>query len=729
MELNSLLGRIGKARTQTQEKFLALIIGRESVHSAVWQANDPHPKIETTGSLEEYNGDADKLITAADASLSTALENVSPEPNKVILGLPENWVEGEKIASSKQKLLRELLEKLSLKPIGFVVVAEAIINFIKIKEGTPLTTILIELTETEATISLVKVGKIVSNHTVGRSDDLGSDVEEGLARFKSPDSLPSRMLLVDGHLDLEAARQTLLSYAWQEKLPFLHVPKIELLDKDIPLHSVVVAAGTQSVSGVAPAVKPKEPKADLEKHGFYPDKDVHKKQQTAPVPSHPPQPQKAVAPPVDKNAPQRIEEPQLDAEPKPQNFLAQLLEAPKKALAKVTSVFQKGSQSLSSGSKKLPPMVIILLVVVLLVGGGAVIAYFRVPKAQVTLYLNPKNIETEIDFTIASGRSTDPDRNRIKGDIVEIDLEDQLQKDTTGSSLIGDEATGEVTIFNKTSNLKKFSAGTVIVGPSSLEFELDEDVSIASQSANTGTFGTTDTKVTSLAVGSESNLSNDTVLTIKGFDSSNYSAKAKGAFTGGSSKEIRSVSEEDRETLLEDLTEKLEAKADEELNKEINPDETLVNSGYEQEVVSQKFTKAVGEETDSIGLTMKLRLTTLKFKTEDLLLLIQDDTSEVPEGFISLESASEIDIEEAIVEDGEAEVTAVLTTKLIPKLDQEEIISNLRGKFPESTESYLKSLPSFARVEIELSPKLPKRLATFPRRIQNITLNIEVEEK
>src|SRR3989344_3783157 len=246
MELGSLLTKFNQSKSSSPLQFLALSIGSETVHSTVWHTESGQAKIVSEGSIEEWGGDEAKLVTAVDNSLATALEPIEREPDKIIFGLPESWVTNDKIIPQRQTILKDIAEKLSLTPIGFVVITEALIHWLKHKEGTPPTAILLELSETDVIVTLVKLGKSLGSQIVGRSDDLGADVEEGLARFNQTDSLPSRMIIYDGHLDLEAARQTLLSYAWQDKLPFLHFHKIELLDKDVVIRAVAHAGGTDT---------------------------------------------------------------------------------------------------------------------------------------------------------------------------------------------------------------------------------------------------------------------------------------------------------------------------------------------------------------------------------------------------------------------------------------------------------------------------------------------------
>src|SRR3972149_4363417 len=217
MEFKNLLGKLNQGG-EAAKQFLALEISAETVKTAVWQVVDEKTSIVRTGSIEEWQDDsAEELVTAADASLTKALEGIPKEPEEVIFGLPESWVGKEGIAEGRKSYLQTIFKKLGLKPVGFVVTTEALAHYLRTIEGGPPSAILLALSETEVAVTVVRLGTIVGTQTVGRSEDLSKDVEEGLSRFGSLDNnLPSRMLLYDGTGDLEAAKQVLLSYDWQE---------------------------------------------------------------------------------------------------------------------------------------------------------------------------------------------------------------------------------------------------------------------------------------------------------------------------------------------------------------------------------------------------------------------------------------------------------------------------------------------------------------------------------
>ena len=186
MNLPNILAKF-TTKEKTQEQFLAIEIGTETVTTAVWQVVDGQTQIVKLGATEEWKTEKDSidsLLTAIDASLEKALADAEPEPNKVIFGLQESWVAGETITKDYAKILKRISEKLEFEPIGFVVTSEAIVHLLKQQEGTPPTAILILVTESEIQVTLVNVGKILGSQTVSRSEDIGADVEEGLARFE-----------------------------------------------------------------------------------------------------------------------------------------------------------------------------------------------------------------------------------------------------------------------------------------------------------------------------------------------------------------------------------------------------------------------------------------------------------------------------------------------------------------------------------------------------------------
>ncbi|MCG2691438.1 hypothetical protein L6272_01280, partial [Microgenomates group bacterium] len=491
-----------------------------------------------------------------DQSISAISANISPEPSGVIFGLPEAWMDSDNIIPDKKTFLKAICQELELKPLGFVISNTAVIQYLKIDEGTPPSAIFLQLSSTEINLSLVKLGKLVGTQLVGRSGDLGQDVEEGLSRFDKIDTLPSRMILYDGQIDFEEDKQQLTSYDWEEKLPFIHFPKVEVLPADASIKAISLAGGSEVAKSLGFDIKPPSPPpaestaADL---GFSAQDIALTK---TPEPEPPP---KLNPPTGGPNLIQLIKE-----------KLSRLkFPSAPKAIIWIAAGFLG------------------LLIFVFS-------AYWYLPKAQITLYFESKTIETNLTLTIDPQASTlDPVKAILPGESVDISVEGSQSIPTTGTALIGDPATGNITIYNKTAQTKSFPKGTILIGPDNLTFSLDEDTTATSSSSREDgentiiTPGKADASITAQNIGSDSNLAADSRLSFKQFSEDDYYAKTSG-LSGGTSQEVKAVSQADQDKLLAAATTELISKAQTELQSRLGGDKALVTVEDQEKFISKK---------------------------------------------------------------------------------------------------------------------------------------------
>ena len=246
-----------KNEQKKKEYFFALEINVDRVKSAIWTIEDSQTKIAALGDICPWSNDED-LLEGIDTSLSSAVEKFSTEekasePNKVIFGLSADWAEQNKILTSKTEILKKISQKLELKPLGFIIIPEAITHWLKKLEGVPPTAVLVGLTAKKIVVSLVDLGKVIETNLVIRSENIAQDLTEGLFRMQKDVPFPARILLYDGEQDLEEIRQDLIRWHWQDdKITFLHLPKVEILASDFDIKSVVFASASQvaDVQGV-----------------------------------------------------------------------------------------------------------------------------------------------------------------------------------------------------------------------------------------------------------------------------------------------------------------------------------------------------------------------------------------------------------------------------------------------------------------------------------------------
>lgn len=771
MDLPNIFSKL-TAKQKLQEQFLAIEIGSETVTTAVWQIVNGQMQIVNIGTTQDWEMKKDSieaLLTAIDTSLEKSLSELDPEPNKIIFGLQESWVEGKTISKKYAKILKQITEKFEFEPVGFVVTTEAIVHLLKQQEGIPPTAILILVNESEIQVSLVNLGKIIGSQTVSRSEDIGADVEEGLARFKIEDKLPSRMLLLNSTFDLETLEQNLLSYDWTGKLPFLHFPKVEILEKQITIKAVAIAGGAEAAKALGFEIieekeeeKEEEEKAAAEKEETQaphrPDQEELEAIQPETIPSADIIGFKTdadVAKDVSEEEKIKEETPQLK-KPKPLEEEKQVQEEEAEQPSVIRGTWGAKLKAIVSQIPGMPHLprpkipqlgitfgsraktaAVLVVVFFILIAAAAIYALWTIPKARLVLYVRPKKLEKELTIIIDSLSSQIiAAENLIPGETVELEVDGEKEKETTGTKLIGEKAKGEVTIYNKTSAAKTFPAGTTVIGPNSLAFSLDASVTVASASSEeadesvTMTFGKTKVSVTADAIGAEYNLSSNTDFKFKSFSAASYDAKNEPGFTGGSSREVQAITQEDIDSLLDDLKQDLKQKAASELENQEGPGKKVLVDGVITEVILSEVSGEAGDEAEKVRAKLMVKITTLAYNEEDYQEILRQSTSEaIPADFKLKEDESIAEVRDTEFQDGVARIRVLYKALLIPRIQEEEIKRDLKGKYLKLVEEYLESLPNFSRAEIEISPKaLPARLKTFPRKADNITIEVKVEQ-
>ena len=218
--------------------FLALEITPNVIKAACCEIESEKIGILGTES-QEYDGVWENAIVAADKIIAKVEENLPLKINleKVILGLPEEFIKEGKINEEHLPKIKELCQKLLLEPLGFVDIPLAIVNYLKKQEGgTPESLVLLRLGP-KLEVALVRIGKITNNTTILSSGNLAMDLENALKNFTEVEVLPSKILIFDGG-NLETAKEELMNHPWTARAPFLHFPKIEAGAVDLEIKRV-----------------------------------------------------------------------------------------------------------------------------------------------------------------------------------------------------------------------------------------------------------------------------------------------------------------------------------------------------------------------------------------------------------------------------------------------------------------------------------------------------------
>lgn len=619
---------------------------------------------------QEYDGVWENAIITADKIIAKVEENLPLKINleKVILGLPEEFIKEGKINEEHLPKIKELCQKLLLEPLGFVDIPLAIVNYLKKQEGgTPESLVLLRLGP-KLEVALVRIGKITNNTTILSSGNLAMDLENALKNFTEVEVLPSKILIFDGG-NLETAKEELMNHPWTARAPFLHFPKIEAAALDLDIKSVAYAGGSEMMNNVE--IKIEEPLVEEgENFGFVNDQEILK-------------------------PPQQV----LVTEEIKQGFPKLKLSLPKFNLPPFTL-------------PKISKMGLILVVIlfVIMITAGLAVASWSWPKAQINLLLQTKTVQQQIEVTLDSKLKWETDENISQKAAV------------TGKKLIGEKAKGVITIYNKTQSSKIFKAGTAIVSSSKLKFTLDDEVALASASASDPTvppvFGKADVHVSAEAIGPEGNLGAGQIFTISGLTADQFAAKNSSGFSGGSSREISVIARSDQDNLLTQTQAQLLEKAKKDLLQKPQNGENLLLETLTGIITQKKFDKEVAQEGTEIKLDLTMHFSVLGYKKEELF------TGPTPQGYeISKDSLKVEIIDLQKNKDGTYRLKANLEVSFLPKIESLEIKKNLAGKSLKQADIYLRSLGSVGGYELNFQ----RTFFFFKNNLPHLPENIVIE--
>lgn len=717
--------------------YWSLAITAHFAAACLWSRDDKdETSIVTFGPEIAWEND-DELVAAVDSSLSEVTAHMpedAGEPTKTVFGVMGSWVSEGHIKKGHLALIREICGKLSLSPVGFVVLPEALANEVKQNEGGPLSGLLVGVLRSTLEVTLFKLGNPAGTVEVGRSVSLSEDLIEALSRFSSNDPLPSRVVLYGASADeLLDISHLLSSVNWKgthEKLQFLHEPKIEIADSERCLTAVCVA-GSSEMGPIKSIVLPeKETEASeveesvvstdvsLNDLGFAMNADISE------ISRHSHKEPIEEATMVDEDEPDDVVKrvsPLLLMKKKILSFI------PKKHAPQLPIERQSmGTRALSPG--KVKRMGIMSGVFAAILFGVFFAAWFALPKADITIFISPRTLTSRETFILKEDAST-PDVNGrvLPSQVFTKTVSNQDSAPATGAKTVGEAATGKVTVRNGTSSDVKLPAGALLVGPNDLKFTITESASVSAATSPTSP-GTATIPATAAAIGPDYNLSADTSLKVGNFSKSEIDAVVSEAFTGGSSRQITAVSKTDLDTLERTLTDKLMTQAQEEMVSEVPDDALFISNSITTRVTSKTFDHKVGDEAAQVGLNLEVEATAYTVPktaiTEAAASLLE---TQVPSGYSFRPEQVQTSFE---LQKGATEPTAIIgfTAYLLPNVNPDDVARAVSGKRFTAANDYLGTIPGFVKASITITPAFPNAIRFVPFRASQISVSIEAEK-
>lgn len=629
-----------------------------------------------------YSNGWDNIVEDIDQAMYSLETHTKHAPQKAIFFIYSHLIDQKikEIKSPFREKIKLLVKNLDFSPLGYIEYHEAIVEALMKKEAMPLTATLIEFDKTNLDIIIYKAGKLVYEETVQRTENLIEDLIPVFEKARIQVVIPSRIILYDSSdLDIEAGRIT--TYSWKENL-FVQLPKVQVMN-DVELTDALIKIFLSQISPQGEA---------LQEHEIFSEKEVQSKKEVMGF--------VIGGDIIPQETPKEVKNSSSKKQTLPFVWLAKLNII--KNNIRIPMLFKK-SNNIWYG-------VIFVIIVVLFVfeyffHTAQIIAYF--PSEMI----RKKIIIDDFDLKIATQTATFED-----------------QKETTGKKEIGEYAKGTVTIYNSSlSESKNFAKGTILTGPNNLKFNLDGDVKVASASgdASSVTSSTAKVQITAKEIGSESNLSSGSKLTVSDQSASVVIAKNDSALTGGSKRQVKTASKKDREDLISSVISKAKTYLTKEITPKLNKDTSLIFELTQYNPTNSDYSHELGEETDTISLKSPVEITYYAYKKNDLKNQIKEIIEKNKKNDFEVKSDNvTYKIDKAEKKANGYTITINSTVKLTQDVSEEKIKKQLSGKLANSLEKTLVNDYKAKKVEIDIHTFIPLLTNITPFFRKNISFKI-----
>lgn len=312
---------------------------------------------------------------------------------------------------------------------------------------------------------------------------------------------------------------------------------------------------------------------------------------------------------------------------------------------------------------------------------------------------------------------------------------------TTGKKTIGEKARGRVTIYNKTDKEKIFPQGADLsyarIEGDNLHFGLDATVSVPARTLATASAevaeevtyvsGKTDVAITASEFGSEYNLGAGSKFKVGDLSDESFLAQNGSSFSAGSKLEVNVVSEGDQKKLEQSLKEDLKKKVGKSLNRMVFDDQKLEDAAIDFSILSTKFSQAVGDQTDTLNLSLEAKGRGLAYRTKDVEKLTKEALSDfVPSGFEIFSESREVTVRVEGMDIDKEELTLRVKVRsyVIPNIKEEEVKEALCGHSLNYAREYLDKLPNVEKYDLSIWPPVPLVVRKMPQLKEKIKVEI-----
>ncbi|MFA4996021.1 MAG: hypothetical protein WC536_02680 [Patescibacteria group bacterium] len=378
---------------------------------------------------------------------------------------------------------------------------------------------------------------------------------------------------------------------------------------------------------------------------------------------------------------------------------------------------EKNSTNIKGSRKKIMIFVSVFLLISL------ISSYLFLPSATAKIQVKTEDFSTEKEITVdRSVKEKNTNNLTVSGSLLELEKESTEQFDATGKKDMGEKATGTLTFSNNAGIDDQIAAGAIVKSSGGVEFTVDQAVSVPKASLNAAgdkVAGKSSGKVTAKNAGEKSNLPSTSTYSVTGKNL----ITASGETSGGVSKEVKIVTEEDltkaqlavKEIMLDAVKKDLADLADKDKL-------SIFDNGISNETISFSPSKNINDEADKFSCTLKLKFYAIGFSKKDLndvLIASSESGLGADKMLIDPEEADiTYDLIDSSNDNGTLKIKSKLVGKSGQKLVEDTIKNQIKGKSVNSAKQIILGNKDVEKVDISVRFSPLKRIPLFAKNIK-----------
>ncbi|MBI2589703.1 hypothetical protein HYW32_01605 [Candidatus Berkelbacteria bacterium] len=322
------------------------------------------------------------------------------------------------------------------------------------------------------------------------------------------------------------------------------------------------------------------------------------------------------------------------------------------------------------------------------------------------------------------------DTGHIPGQKVQVETTVKEVFETTGNKEVGAKATGTVLISNRLGETVTVPSGATL-SRDGLQFATLDEATVSAATVSLDISGDVTVKpgkatarVEASVVGGQFNLDagSFTLTSFSGTKQEKVTAENTQAFTGGESRTVKVVTEQDIEAARTSIGEKSKDNLSDQLKREAK-EMTVLADAIDVSVVSAQSSKAANDEADNFELEAKVRARSIGFRVAEyqgmVLALIGKKLPPDKELVVTQEDSMETEIESKQYDQGLLALKGTLKTEVAQKIDETALKELVAGKTSIQAEQILKDQPGITQARVQIRPAFR---GSIPRSVTQIKL-------